>query len=318
MLVEIALADAFGGGYEFVDATPTTFEYAYHPSRPGYMPGRYSDDAQMSLANAEAMLACEEPSMVDFADNYCDCFWRDQRKGYARGFQAFLESTRTGTEFIRKIKPHSVRSGSAMRAVPLGLYPSVEKVIQMARLQAVLTHNTDGGIHAAMAVALAAHYLYNRVNTKKLLGLWLSANTGLTFWSKRYEEVYPDKPHPGNDGMQCALAAITCVVVENSFSTAVMRAVRMGGDTDTVAAIVGGLASLSSEMKQDVPDALLRDLENGAYGRDYLAEIDRRLFERFPRKPQDSDLAASMQRAAADLAQGRGTVRRAGERPARV
>jgi ADP-ribosyl-[dinitrogen reductase] hydrolase len=284
MLVEICLADSFGAGYEFTDTKPTRFQYLYHPKHIGLRLGQYTDDGQMSLGTCETMLAHEEPSMWNYSETYLDTFWRDRRDGYARRFQDFLENTRTPEQFFRKIKPHSERSGSSMRSIPIGLYPTIEKTIQQARLQAVLTHNTDGGIHAAMAVALAAHFLYHRLGSYDDLGRWIADKIGVNMWVMNYEDARSNKP--GNNGIECAHAAISIVRTTNRFSDAIMRAVQMGGDTDTVASITGGLCSLTDQIEQDVPENLLRDLEDGTYGKTYLAEIDRRMFERFPRQPQ--------------------------------
>ena len=46
---------------------------------------------------------------------------------------------------------------------------------------------------------------------------------------------------------------------------------------DTVAAIALAAASCSDEIQQDLPDHLSADLENDAYGRDYIIALDRKL-----------------------------------------
>jgi Zn-dependent protease with chaperone function len=50
---------------------------------------------------------------------------------------------------------------------------------------------------------------------------------------------------------------------------------------DTVATIALAAASRSAEYVADLPGVLLEGLENGAYGRDYLAALDGRLAARF-------------------------------------
>jgi hypothetical protein len=50
------------------------------------------------------------------------------------------------------------------------------------------------------------------------------------------------------------------------------------GDVDTVAAIALAAGSCSREVSQDLPEVLTEGLENGKYGREYLIELDRRLF----------------------------------------
>jgi hypothetical protein len=60
--------------------------------------------------------------------------------------------------------------------------------------------------------------------------------------------------------------------------TEILRAcVAVTGDVDTVAAIALGAAAACGEVKQDLPESLMQGLENGAYGRDFLADLDARL-----------------------------------------
>ena len=51
----------------------------------------------------------------------------------------------------------------------------------------------------------------------------------------------------------------------------------------TVAAIAMGPASCCDEIDQDLPPHLSRELENGEYGREYLAALDAKLLKKFPR-----------------------------------
>ena len=45
-----------------------------------------------------------------------------------------------------------------MRSGPIGIFPTIEKVIENATIQAAITHNTPDGIKAAIAAALMSHY----------------------------------------------------------------------------------------------------------------------------------------------------------------
>jgi len=52
---------------------------------------------------------------------------------------------------------------------------------------------------------------------------------------------------------------------------------KRGGDVDTVATIALAAASWSVDYAQDLPVALVEGLENGAFGRTYLKDLDRQL-----------------------------------------
>jgi ADP-ribosylglycohydrolase len=46
-----------------------------------------------------------------------------------------------------------------MRAVPIGVYSTPEKVIDFATIQAAITHNTPDGVNAALGAALMSHII---------------------------------------------------------------------------------------------------------------------------------------------------------------
>jgi ADP-ribosylglycohydrolase len=67
MLLELAIGDAYGAGFEYASEMMKYNDlsrYVQHPRHLGTRPGMYTDDTQMSLAIAEMALAagscCEE------------------------------------------------------------------------------------------------------------------------------------------------------------------------------------------------------------------------------------------------------------------
>jgi ADP-ribosylglycohydrolase len=75
-------------------------------------------------------------------------------------------------------------------------------------------------------------------------------------------------------------AAITAVMRNDRMSDLLKDCVNFTGDVDTVATIALAAASCSREVIQDIPQQLVEGLENGAYGRDYIAELNKKLMER--------------------------------------
>jgi poly(ADP-ribose) glycohydrolase ARH3 len=64
-------------------------------------------------------------------------------------------------------------------------------------------------------------------------------------------------------------AAIGAFVLTESFRDAVVLAVNLGGDTDTIGAMAGAIAGAYYGYSE-IPQAWLDPLENGAKGRDYV------------------------------------------------
>ncbi|MEH1989968.1 MAG: ADP-ribosylglycohydrolase family protein [Nostoc sp.] len=153
---------------------------------------------------------------------------------------------------------------------PLASIPTPEKVIEAATIQAAITHNTTDGINAAVAAALMSHYFIYRLGAKRKLGRFLE---GYVFgeWNKPWEGKVKSK------GWMSVRAAITAVMRNDSMSELLQDCIAFTGDVDTVAAIALAAGSCSEEITQDIPNHLVTGLENGAYGRDYLIELDKQL-----------------------------------------
>lgn len=274
MIVELAIADAYGAGFEYapeelVREHNNLTGYVKHP-RHDIGLGRYTDDTQMTIAVTELILSGEEWTSENLAAAFVRCFKRDERPGYAGRFYQFLQSVKDGAEFLALIKPNSEKSGGAMRATTIGAIPDLDRVIAMARLQAAITHNTEKGINAAIAAALAAHYFIYNLGSKDELPRFLERHVSHD-WSR------PWTGPVGEGGMESVHAAITAIVQGTSLSDMLRRAVAFTGDVDTVAAIALGAASSAREVYHDLPAPLITGLENGPYGRDFLLQLDRQL-----------------------------------------
>lgn len=269
MLLEIAIGDAYGAGFEFSPrAKITQFNdlTAYHEHELGLSAGRYTDDTQMSLAIAELLIEGHPWSRETIAEKFVTCFKRDVRQGYSAGFFEFLKSINSGNEFLQKINPHSTRNGAAMRSAPIGIIASEDAVLGLAELQASLTHNTEIGIKSAQAVALAAHYFIYKKGSKGSLSEYVSDVTGY-HWRDDWNQSV------ACCGKETVHALLTVLKRSETLTDVLLSSVAFGGDVDTVAAVGLGVASLSHEYETGLPEFLTRDLENGIYGRDYLRQV---------------------------------------------
>lgn len=274
MLLELAIGDAYGAGFEYassdlVQCYNDLSRYVQHP-RHQLKLGSYTDDTQMSLAIAETIVAQEPWTPEVLATRFVETFKRDPREGYASRFYQFLLKIRDGREFLEAINWTSDKSGAAMRAAPMGVFPTVEKVIEAATIQAAITHNTPDGINAARAAALMSHYFIYQLGPKRKLGKFLNAYVSGE-WSKPWQGEVKSK------GWMSVRAAITAVMRNDSLSELLQDCIAFTGDVDTVAAIALAAASCSEEIIQDLPAHLIAGLENGPYGRDYIIELDRQL-----------------------------------------
>lgn len=277
MLLELAIGDAYGAGFEYADSELVQRDndlsrYVQHP-RHQIKPGCYTDDTQMSLAIAETLVAGEPWTPEVLAHRFVTTFKRDPREGYAGKFYRFLLQIQDGKQFLENITWTSDKSGAAMRAAPIGVLPTIEQVIEATRIQAAITHNTPDGINAAIAAALMSHYFIYRLGAKQQLGEFLETHV-CGEWSKPWQGEVRSK------GWMSVRAAITAVIRNDSLSELLKDCIAFTGDVDTVGAIALAAAACSEEITQDLPNHLIDGLENGTYGRDYIIQLDKQLMAR--------------------------------------
>ncbi len=277
MLLELGIGDAYGAGFEYADEMidlgyNDLSRYVEHP-RHKLKPGCYTDDTQMSIAIAEAIVSGEPWTPELLANWFVKAFQRDRREGYSRKFYHFLLEIGDGEEFLAKIQSTSDKSGAAMRAAPIGVLPTIEKVIEYSKIQAAITHNTPDGINAATAAALMSHYFIYQLGPKRRLGQFLEGQVPGE-WSKPWQGKVESK------GWMSVRAAITAIIRNDSMTELLKDCIAFSGDVDTVAAHALGAASSSVEITQDLPLHLIETLENDSYGRDYLIDLDSKLMSK--------------------------------------
>jgi len=295
MLLRIAQGDAFAMGFEYVKPTEhpellaemLKFErYVAHPTHLSVPAGTYTDDTQMSIAVAEALIEDPRPSGVAFAAHFFEAFKRDPRDGYSRGFQKLLEKSTDLQSLLNTIVPDSNKNGAAMRAVPLGVLPSPLMVMQIAEKQAVMTHNTPGGIQSAQAVALMSHLALHTDIHFADLPSWGDDQDCPIF--KRFSEDW-EGPVVGNSkdpndlgvGINTAHAVCTLLRSDNSLVGIMKKLLEWGGDTDSVASIAWGIAS-TRYPNEILPEFFEHCLEPGRlYGPEFLKSLGVRLMERY-------------------------------------
>lgn len=280
-LVYGAVGDAYGFGLEFaapdVVAEHNRLEYlgnAYWRSQPG----RYSDDTQMQLVLAEALLDDLPWTPQALAQAFVDGFQRDPRPGYARRFYALLKDVKDGAEMLGRIQAGIVRPGSgserngaAMRAPVLGLLPDTEQVIAKAGVQARITHDSPGGVDSAVAAALTSHYFAHKLGPKAGLADYLDQQVPGHDW---HSDWTGEVPCHGIKTMQAVVSALRAT---GSMADLLRTCVAFTGDVDSVATIALACASACGEFERNLPERLWTGLEDGPYGLSHLLEIEDRL-----------------------------------------
>lgn len=285
MLVECAIGDALGAGFEFTSSyfirdnfNSKKLAYIQHPSHE-IAPGSYTDDTQMSLAIGELILDDLNWDKKTIATYFLDSFYRDVRMGYSGAFYNFLMSCNGVDRFLEKIQPHSEKAGAVMRSSLIGLYSDIKEVKEKSILQATLTHDNAQGINSSLAGSLAFHYFFYDLGDKKDLLKFIQKEA-------QFENVnrYQWQKHEGKVkglGYSCAQAAIEALSSYNNLADMFSYLIQLGGDVDSACAIVGTIATVSKQFTKSLSIDLYDNLENGHFGKDYLNQIDNQLLTKF-------------------------------------
>lgn len=171
---------------------------------------------------------------------------------------------------------NSFGNGSAMRAPGLGwLFDTLEETERVAGLSAAITHNHPEGIKGAQATAVAV-YLARTGVTKEKLKKEIESRYGYDLsdtWEHLHEVYSWDSSCQGT-----VPQAIIAFLESTDFESAIRLAVAMGGDSDTIACITGGIAEayykeIPEKMVQHVLSILppkllnvLHEMSTTAYG----------------------------------------------------
>ena len=137
-----------------------------------------------------------------------------------------------------------------MRISPVGLLANNEdEAIAWADAATTITHNHPYGIASAQAVALAIFWGRRQIDPQTIAAK-LTERYGYDL------SATPDDIRPTYIRTESAVGsvpqAIICALQSTSYEDAIRNAVSIGGDSDTIAAIAGGIA----EALHDLPQAI--------------------------------------------------------------
>lgn len=189
---------------------------------------RFTDDTVMTVAVADSIL-----QKANYAEKYLKYGRMYPNAGYGGYFKQWL--------FSPNPRPYnSFGNGSAMRVSPVGFaFPSIEEVLEEAKRSAEVTHNHPEGIKGAQATA-AAVFLARNGESKNTIRKFIETRFRYSLY-KKLDEIRPvyrfDVTCQGT-----VPQAITSFLESESYEDAVRKAVSLGGDSDTLACITGGIA----------------------------------------------------------------------------
>ncbi|HOL42031.1 MAG TPA: ADP-ribosylglycohydrolase family protein [Methanospirillum sp.] len=296
MLLGMAAGDACGAPFENLSYQ----EAIQKLQKESLSPGTYTDDTQQALAIAEVMAAGMEITPYNLAQSFLAVYARDPRPGYSRQTYAMLTSP-DPKSFLGSITDHDRRerktNGAAMRALPLGFFPDRTRVIQSALQSASITHGHPDALAATVAIALMVHerLYYARSYEELWRGIRSDVHTiapDTALWCDRCaaqktlerEILFGEYASYGVPYTESRIFLGAVIFLLTKYGCEPCRlltqAISLGGDTDTVAAVVLGVALVQGGEQSTIWNLIDR-IEDGPFGKEYLISIGNALSERF-------------------------------------
>jgi len=263
----LLVGDALGVPYEFrrphqlppFDEIEMPPPAGFRPTYPDAPPGAWSDDGAQALCLLASLLECGRLDLDDLGGRLL----RWLHTGYMAvggivfdvGGQtsAALANLRSGVAADRAggRDEFANGNGSLMRVLPLALWHrgSDGELVRDAACQSLVTH-----AHPRSQICCALYCLWVRFTLRGVPEPWVQAASTLRGlcpawpdWTAELDDhVRPERPPRGTGSgyvVDC-LHSARLAANERTFERTLKRAVSLGHDTDTTAAVAGGLAGV--------------------------------------------------------------------------
>ena len=217
----------------------------------------FTDDTVCTLAIAVCLL--EDGDFSNFLGNFA-CRYK------SRGFGGMFKKWAHQWE---REPYNSLGNGSAMRVSPVAYWVREEaQVLELARSTSAVSHNHPDGIKGAQATALAI-WLSRNGRTAGDIRSEIQSRFGYDL-SMNVDDIRPDYRFDVSASGSVP-QAIICALEASDYEDAVRNAISIGGDSDTIACIAGGIAEALFGLPGDI----------ATKARGYLNDEFREILDRF-------------------------------------
>jgi ADP-ribosylglycohydrolase len=246
ILLGAIAGDMIGSVYEFLGEKKMDFPLFSENSR-------FTDDTVLSIAT----MACLLDGKREYAFYYRIYARTYPHSGFGGMFVDWMYAT-------NPMPYGSWGNGSGMRVSPIGwFFPTLEETLEEAKYSAQVTHNHPEGIKGAQAIA-AAVFLARTGKSKAEIKAYIETQFGYNL-NRTCDEIRPD--YSFNVSCQGSVPeAIIAFLDSSDYENAIRLAVSLGGDSDTIAAMTGGIAEafygeIPEHIKKEVWKRLPQDLK---------------------------------------------------------
>ena len=252
-MVGAILGDIIGSRHEFNNIKTKDFELFTKDCE-------FTDDTVMTVAVAAALRRCKGDysdlsnvtiqSMRGIGQRYPDC-------GYGGGFFRWM--------FSDNPRPYnSYGNGAAMRVSPVGfIAKDVEQAKDLSYKVTSITHNHPQGLKGAEATAVAI-VMARKGKSKEEIKAVMERD----YYTSMYEVYEYRNIIKGHGAETCQVSmpqALQCFYEGTSYEDVIRNCISIGGDSDTLAAIAGGIAEAYYGVPEEMKDMLRFYLDDLLY-----------------------------------------------------
>lgn len=245
-LIGLAIGDALGAPLEGSPQPEVWLAEYRSGGRHSRKKGEFTDDTLQAIAVAQSLVACSGFCENDLLEKLSDAYIV-RPEWFGPTSTLFFDLVKSGTvphhaaRLVHQRNHGSRTNGSVMRGFPLGIFYPAPEVYTVSLACSRLTHYDPVGGHCSAFLntmvsdmcrgssrAAAFRHARSLCTNKEVHGVLGS-----------YDQYNPD---PSLDSVLCSHAALYSFMHAKSPEIAILSAVNLGGDADTVGACTGALA----------------------------------------------------------------------------
>ena len=292
MLYGLAIGDALGRATEFMSLHDIKSAYEEDGITDLPEPALFTDDTQMSVAIAEALVRSGEKDPEAIMEAIKDEFVKwlhspENTRAPGRTCLRGVASMEKGIHWSKSGVAESKGCGSAMRSAPIGyLYQhDAEKLKQVAHATGICTHGHPTADAACIGAAYLVKLALDGITPENMIPDLISFTEGISDeWDEAISKVeecleWEDEEKTlsflgeGWVGEEAVALALYCFLkYPDGYEKVVIRGANTNGDSDSIACIGGSISGAYLGVEA-IPDDWISKIEKSQY----LADLAERL-----------------------------------------
>jgi len=296
-MLGLAIGDALGYPVEFMKSHEIVKRFG-SKGLSDLVDGRYSDDTQMTIAIAKALIDSGKKDDVESVmKNVKKRFveWlHDPENNRAPGKTCLFgcNNLEEGMNWKLSGDRWSKGCGAAMRTAPIGLfYDNEDKIAEIAYASSICTHAHDTGVASGMATAYLTHLALKGVDPKEYVNRLVSftERQGKRFkinvseFNNKIREIdkikdlVPGHAIPrlgeGWTGEEAVAIGLYCFLQSpKDYANSVLLAANTNGDSDSNACICGAISGAYNGISK-IPERWVKRVENTGMLRELAEDL---------------------------------------------